>query len=163
MSIISQTKAAKLAGVSRGTIANRITDGLLSATPEGIDIAELVRVFPEITGDRIDKFLAGERVPTRPGEPLPEQGKSQADSQATADALSIAAEHRESERWLRELVEKRDEIIAEKEAQLLEAQARQDERETLLERSGGHVAGPGDQAITRAGATETLMAALPGR
>jgi len=122
MTIISQTKAAKLAGVSRGTIANRINDGLLSATPEGIDVAELVRVFTDISGDRIEKFLAGERVPERPGTDLPEQDKTPADSAVMSDV-------RDNEKWLRELVEKRDEIIADKEAQLLEAQARQDERE----------------------------------
>lgn len=50
---LSQTKAAELAGVSRGTIANRIKDGKLSETPDGIDVAELVRVFKNITPDDI--------------------------------------------------------------------------------------------------------------
>lgn len=69
MAYISQSKAAKLAGVSRGTIANRIDDGKLSRSPNGIDIADLVRVFPDITSDRIERFLAGELPPKNSDKP----------------------------------------------------------------------------------------------
>lgn len=53
---LSQTKAGELAGVSRGTIANRIRDGVLSETHEGIEISELVRVFTHITPDDIEQI-----------------------------------------------------------------------------------------------------------
>jgi len=72
MPFISQSKAAKLAGVSRGTIANRIDEGVLSRAPEGIDLAELARVFPDISVDRIERparalFLLTSLTPTALG------------------------------------------------------------------------------------------------
>lgn len=68
MSRLSQTKSAQLAGCSRGTIANRIKDGVLTEHPDGIDIADLVRVFPDITSDRIEQFLAGDLPSTDTSE-----------------------------------------------------------------------------------------------
>ncbi len=46
--IVSVTKAAKLADVSRTTIYEKIKAGALSRTSEGIDTAELLRVFGEL-------------------------------------------------------------------------------------------------------------------
>jgi chromosome segregation ATPase len=46
--IVSVTSAAKLAGVSRTTIYEKIKAGELSRTGEGIDTAELLRVFGEL-------------------------------------------------------------------------------------------------------------------
>ena len=45
---VSISDAARLAGVSRQTLYDRINSGTLSRTPEGIDVAELARVYPEL-------------------------------------------------------------------------------------------------------------------
>ena len=118
MRMLSQAKAAKLAGVSRGTIANRIDDGKLSRSPEGIDVAELVRVFPEITTDRIERFLAG--------KPAKDDGKSSEKAGQEADILLETNELLESrlnavdadKQWLRELLDRREQQLLEKDQQL---------------------------------------------
>ncbi|MPV87002.1 hypothetical protein [Ostreibacterium oceani] len=47
--IVSITKAAKLAGVSRTTLYDKLNNGELSKTPNGkIDVSELLRVYPNI-------------------------------------------------------------------------------------------------------------------
>lgn len=46
--IVSVTKAAKLVGLSRTTVYEKINTGELSRTSEGIDTAELLRVFGEL-------------------------------------------------------------------------------------------------------------------
>lgn len=51
MAFVTVTEAANLAGVSRGTIYNKIQDGELSKARKGIDTAELLRVFGEISLD----------------------------------------------------------------------------------------------------------------
>ena len=51
---ISQSKAAKLAGVSRPTIKQRIDDGFLSKQPEGIDVSDLRRLYTHITDEDIE-------------------------------------------------------------------------------------------------------------
>lgn len=118
MDMLSQAKAAKLAGVSRGTIANRIEDGKLSRTPEGIDVAELVRVFPTITSDRIEMFLAG--------EPVSAGGNSGELAGQHSDILSETNELLEErlkavdadKQWLRELLDRREQQLLEKDQQL---------------------------------------------
>lgn len=49
MAFVTVTEAADLANVSRGTIYNKIQDGELSRTPQGIDTNELIRVFGDIS------------------------------------------------------------------------------------------------------------------
>jgi hypothetical protein len=49
MALVSKSKAAKLAGVSRTTIHRYASDGKLSMTGDQIDTAELLRVFGSIT------------------------------------------------------------------------------------------------------------------
>lgn len=122
MALISQTKAAKLAGVSRGTIANRISEGKLSQGPDGIDVAELVRVFPEITTERIEAFLAGE------AEPEPDK-RGEKTGQVADDRLTLALEARlaaveADKQWLQQLLDKRERQIEEKD-RLLSEQAGQ--------------------------------------
>ena len=45
MAIVTITEAATLAGVSRGTLYNRLKEGVVSRSGEGIDTSELLRVF----------------------------------------------------------------------------------------------------------------------
>lgn len=47
--LVSKSKAAKLAGVSRTTIHRYVTDGKLSMTGDQIDTSELIRVFGSLT------------------------------------------------------------------------------------------------------------------
>ena len=130
MPYLSQTKAAKLAGVSRGTIANRIEAGVLSCAPEGIDVAELCRVWPDIAGERVDAYLATGEVPDET-EP--------ASDRATAAALpgDHAAIVRHAE-WLQRLVdEQRAELERrdrEHRAALADAEARAEKREAVWTR-----------------------------
>jgi len=55
MAILSVTAAAKAAGISRTTIYEKIKDGELSRTPEGIDTVELLRVFGELKSEKSGK------------------------------------------------------------------------------------------------------------
>ena len=142
MPYLSQTKAARLAGVSRGTIANRIDEGVLSRTPQGIDPAELARVFPDIPADRIERFLAVDGVPDTPPDEVSAAANSPANDRSLAAnpptgggyLESRLAEADRNAAWLRELVEQRDQSIAEKERQLEQAQARLDDREAFWTR-----------------------------
>lgn len=47
--LVSKSKAAKLAGVSRTTIHRYVTDGKLSMTGDQVDTSELLRVFGSLT------------------------------------------------------------------------------------------------------------------
>lgn len=47
--LVSKSKAAKLAGVSRTTIHRYVTDGKLSMTGDQVDTSELMRVFGSLT------------------------------------------------------------------------------------------------------------------
>jgi hypothetical protein len=49
MALVSKSKAAKLAGVSRTTIHRYVTDGKLSMTGDQIETSELLRVFGSIS------------------------------------------------------------------------------------------------------------------
>ena len=50
--ILSITAAARAAGVSRTTIYEKVNAGDLSRTSEGIDTAELLRVFGKLKSDK---------------------------------------------------------------------------------------------------------------
>jgi len=121
----SQSKAAKAANVSRGTIANRIQDGKLSTTPDGIELSELMRVFPHITEGDIERVI-------RPG-----QGPSNDDKSPGTHGSYLETRLEQADKqteWFRELVERRDATIADKEKQIADAQARLDEREQFWTR-----------------------------
>lgn len=49
MAYVSIVEAVKLTGKSRSTISRYIKSGKLARSPEGIDTAELIRVFGELT------------------------------------------------------------------------------------------------------------------
>lgn len=126
MRYLSQTKAARLAGVSRGTIANRIDAGALSVTPDGIDPAELVRVFPDIDADRIERYIATGDVPDDAPEPASAPGVA---AHLAGDASAIAAHAA----WLQELVDEQRATIERKDRELREMQADALEREERRE------------------------------
>ena len=127
MPYLSQTKAAKLAGVSRGTIANRIDAGTLSCAPEGIDPAELARVFPDIDGERIDTFLATGEVPA-----ALEPGAGRSSPAALSGDHAAVVAHAA---WLQGLVDEQRATIERKDRELrdalAEAEARAERREAV--------------------------------
>lgn len=49
MAYVSIVEAVRLTGKSRSTISRYIKQGKLSKTPQGIDTAELIRVFGDLT------------------------------------------------------------------------------------------------------------------
>ena len=147
MRYLSQTKAARLAGVSRGTIANRIGEGVLSCGPDGIDPAELVRVFPEIDGTCVERFLSTGELPVADTSDdrsspvvLAAVGRVSADPSSPVNdrssqaAMAAHMAHVEAEAaWLRELVEEQREEIRRKDRELQEAHREAaDERRGLL-------------------------------
>lgn len=71
MALVSKSKAAKLAGVSRTTIHRYVTDGKLSMTGEQVDTSELMRVFGSLTvpkseqvGGHVQDSTTGQHVTT---------------------------------------------------------------------------------------------------
>jgi len=131
---LSQTKAGELAGVSRGTIANRIKDGVLSETHEGIEVSELVRVFPHITPDDIEQI----KLPAKVREKRNKQPANADDSMSVMEsrlfkrleqADSLVADYQkrldeqakslaERDNWFKDEMAKRDEKDAKRDAQL---------------------------------------------
>ena len=103
--MLSVTEAAEAAGVSRTTIYDRLKSGELSKTSNGIDPAELLRVFGELK--------AG------PGTDRP--------------SVELSTASPELVTWLRELVDQQQATIARKDEQLREAEERAaEERRGLL-------------------------------
>jgi len=106
MTMLSVTEAAEIAGVSRTTIYDRLKSGDLSKTPDGIDPAELLRVFGELKAGSVDRSS---------GDPLP----------ASPEMI----------RWLRELVDQQRATIERKDALLQEAEEKAaEERQRADER-----------------------------
>ena len=154
MGMLSQAKAAKLAGVSRGTIANRIEDGKLSRTPEGIDVAELVRVFPQITSNRIETFLSGETVnhTDNSGELSGQHSNTLSETNELLEERLKAVDA--DKLWLRELLDRREQQLLEKDQQL----AQQAEKITALLPAPGE-ATPLEKANQEIGRLKALLEA----
>ena len=92
--IISITEAAKRAGVSRTTVYEKINSGELSRTSEGIDIAELIRVFGELKSDTPEKGSDATSVQPADAQWLREQLDRE---QKRTDQLQTKLEQTESE------------------------------------------------------------------
>ena len=136
MAIVTITEAAALAGVSRGTLYNRLQDGTLSRSEGGIDTSELVRVFgvlrapsPEVTARAsvTPPVVTAVDVSDAPVTPLTD---TEALLVETLERRLARAD--EDAAWLRER-------LAEQERRLLEAQARLDEREAFWIRQVGQL------------------------
>jgi len=137
---LSQSKAAKLVGVSRGTIANRVAVGLLSKSSDGIDLEELVAAFPDTPKKRVKRFLCSGELP----EDLVNHS-SAAECRNTADqsrasvlrelsaqeqvlVKRLEAAERNAE-WLRKWVDQSAAVISEARLQINELQEKLDRRE----------------------------------
>lgn len=120
MTLVTVTGAAKLARVSRGTIYNKIESGELSKGPEGIDTAELLRVFGtlhDVSND--DKSASGDNVSDAKAKTTAVMARQNDEiTQKLLEQLEEAASEKE---WLREMLEK-------KESQLADRQRRLDEQ-----------------------------------
>ena len=132
MAIVSLTEAAELAGVSRGTLYNRLKRGELSRSGDGIDTSELMRVFGPINRPQTD--TGGEHRAS-----AADTGDASIDVNEHADRVQLntlntvlntqlAAAERERD-WLKGLVEEERARVAAREQELAEARARLDARE----------------------------------
>ena len=116
----SQAKSAKIAGVSRGTIANRLADGKLSQSAEGIELSELMRVFDYITESDVERVI-------RPDSLSESNHKSPA---TPANYFEKRLEKSDADiEWMREQIAARDKQLSDKDSQLAEFQIRLDQRE----------------------------------
>jgi len=133
MTLVTVTGAAKLAQVSRGTIYNKIESGELSKGPEGIDTTELLRVFGTLHDVSNDV--------KKPKSANVSDGKSKTDAvmarqndEITQKLLEQLEEAAGEKEWLREMLEKKETQLAEKQRRLddqMEQHA--DERKTWSE------------------------------
>lgn len=105
MTMLSVTEAAEAAGVSRTTIYERVRAGELSKSADGIDTAELLRVFGSLVSTGTDDTATDVTAAV----------------DATAAATHVA--------WLRELVDRQAKLIERQAEDLREADARAERRE----------------------------------
>jgi len=113
MALVTVTEAANLTGVSRGTIYNKIESGELPRSPDGIDTAELIRVFGEIS-------LPSPTRQQRHGE-LSDDDSSDTHQHddGIAQALLARLDAADAEKqWFREMYEKQKKILEERNEQL---------------------------------------------
>jgi hypothetical protein len=103
MALVSKSKAAKLAGVSRTTIHRYATDGKLSMTGDKVDTSELIRVFGDISEPSVQVVDSVPEVKTGQGVTSAERLALQEQITLLKDQLH-KAEHRE-EALSRELSE----------------------------------------------------------
>lgn len=103
MAFISITEAAQLADVSRGTIYNKIKSGELSRTSDGIDTAELARVFGSLSlrQNRQDSSFNDASA------------SIQAEQSISSDLLALVTEQRQELADLRERLEDASERLQE--------------------------------------------------
>ena len=110
MTVLNISECARLAGVSRNTIYEKINAGELSRTAEGIDTSELIRVFPDLKSYEDVRIKEVKKMSDRA-----EEGR------AVASGTDAHTEHlAEQVVWLREMLEKREQQIEERDRQLAE-------------------------------------------
>ena len=105
---VSISDAARLADVSRQTLYDRINAGTLSRTADGIDVAELARVYPGLKPLEVLRLKEVKR-------PDLEEGREAAESTEL-----LTAKEKEIE-WLREELDRRNEVIERKDRELTQA------------------------------------------
>ena len=123
MTLVTVTGAAKLARVSRGTIYNKIESGELSKGPDGIDTSELLRVFGTLhdVSNDVKSADSGNVTDVKSKTTAVMARQNDEITQKLLEQLEEASGEKE---WLREMLEK-------KEAQLNEKQRRLDEQMEL--------------------------------
>ena len=132
MAIVSLTEAAELAGVSRGTLYNRLKRGELSRSGEGVDTSDLMRVFGPINRPQADAPVEHQSSAADVTDASIDVNEH-ADT-ATSVQLNTLLHHQleaaERERdWLKGLVEEERARASAREQELAEARARLDARE----------------------------------
>lgn len=133
MTLVTVTGAAKLARVSRGTIYNKIESGELSKGPEGIDTAELLRVFGtlhDVSND--DNRAVTDSVSD--GKSKTTAVMARQNDEITQKLLEQLEEAAAEKEWLREMLEKKESQLADKQRRLDdEIERHADERKTWSE------------------------------
>ena len=131
--ILSITAAAKAVGISRTTMYAQIKDGTLSRTPDGIDTAELVRVFGQLVSDNSVKDV-GQVLPSSADSTMLDFMRDQVlTAQAKAEAAELEAEqvradlidtqarlteHRDNARLLEDKSKEWQHALAERQAEI---------------------------------------------
>lgn len=130
MTLVTVTGAAKLARVSRGTIYNKIESGELSKGPDGIDTSELLRVFGTLHDVSTDDNPAGADT-VSDGKSKTTAVMARQNDEITQKLLEQLEEAASEKEWLREMLEKKESQIADKQRRLDEEIERHaDERKT---------------------------------
>ena len=130
MTLVTVTGAAKLARVSRGTIYNKIESGELSKGPDGIGTTELLRVFGTLHDVSNDVKSADS------GNVSDVKSKSTAvmarqNDEITQKLLEQLEEASGEKEWLREMLQQKEDQLAEKQRRMDEQMERHaDERKT---------------------------------
>jgi len=133
MTLVTVTGAAKLARVSRGTIYNKIESGELSKSPDGIDTTELLRVFGTLHDVSTDGKSTEEKAVynVNPKNTAVIARQNDEITQKLLEQLEEAAGEKE---WLREMLEKKESQLADKQRRLDEQMEQHaDERKTWTE------------------------------
>lgn len=130
MTLVTVTGAAKLARVSRGTIYNKIESGELSKGPEGIDTAELLRVFGtlhDVSNDvKTSELDSVSDVKSKSTAVMARQN-----DEITQKLLEQLEEASGEKEWLREMLQQKEDQLAEKQRRMDEQMERHaDERKT---------------------------------
>lgn len=120
MATLSVTDASRKAGVSRQTIYEQIKRGEINRTSAGIDLTDLIRMYPNMDSPSIDKSVTAQANETDESSQLTMQTDLQ---EVTPDSQEITIEKtlqqagtvellvRELE-WNKELFEKTNQIMA---------------------------------------------------
>jgi len=143
MAFLTITKAAQVAGVSRGTIYNKIDEGELSRSSQGIDTAELLRVFGTLNDIASDDKAVKKKTVSDGGNVMTSSLLKQNDEFTRSLTDQLEAAERDKAH-LRETLEKREaqmERAQERLDSLLDKQSKErqdwmDERKTWAAKMG---------------------------
>lgn len=123
MTILNISEAARLAGVSRNTIYEKINSGEMSRRSEGIDVAELARVFPNLKAYE-DAQIKQVKKPSK----IDKSGDIDHGPDREDDYIEHLSEQVE---WMREMLAKREKQIDDQQRRFDEqAERHADERKT---------------------------------
>ena len=150
MALVTITKAAQLAQVSRGTIYNKIEEGILSKGAEGIDTADLLRVFGTLH-DVSNDDKSARKKPVSDGDSALSGVMARQNDEFTRGLMDQLEQAATDKEWLRELAESR-------EKQALEAQEKLNE---LIERNNDLIERHADERQTWTAKLDEMQKRLP--
>ena len=110
MAILSVNDAARMAGVSRQVMREQINNGTLTQTEGGIEVKELIRLYPELKP--LARLKIREVKPSTSAKPHSDIGETQPSVENTIQqAGTVELLIRELE-WNKELLEQTNQLMA---------------------------------------------------